>query len=135
MSTIKRSEVPVQETWNLEDLFATETDYTFAIEDLKAFVDDAATSLEGSIADVNSAIKAIEVTEKIQEKMVPIGTFANLASSVDQTNTENQMRSASFGALAATIATKLSFVTSDLLALDEAVLKEAQNVKPEYKNF
>lgn len=135
MSTIKRSEVPVQETWNLEDLFATETDYTAAIEDLKAFVDDAATSLEGSIADVNSAIKAIEVTEKIQEKMVPIGTFANLASSVDQTNTENQMRSANFGALAATIATKLSFVTSDLLALDEAVLKEAQNVKPEYKNF
>lgn len=135
MSTIKRSEVPVQETWNLEDLFATETDYTAAIEDLKAFIDDAATSLEGSIADVNSAIKAIEVTEKIQEKMVPIGTFANLASSVDQTNTENQMRSANFGALAATIATKLSFVTSDLLALDEAVLKEAQNVKPEYKNF
>lgn len=71
MSTIKRSEVPVQETWNLEDLFATETDYTAAIEDLKAFVDDAATSLEGSIADVNSAIKAIEVTEKIQEKWYP----------------------------------------------------------------
>lgn len=135
MSTIKRSEVPVQETWNLEDLFATEADYTAAIEDLKAFVDEAAASLEGSITDVNGAIKAIEVTEKIQEKMVPIGTYANLASSVEQTNTENQMRSASFGALAAAIATKLSFVTSDLLALDEAVLKEAQNVKPEYKNF
>lgn len=135
MSTIKRSEVPVQETWNLEDLFATEEAYTAAIDDLKAFVDEAAASLEGSITDVNGAIKAIEVTEKIQEKMVPIGTYANLASSVEQTNTENQMRSASFGALAAAIATKLSFVTSDLLALDEAVLKEAQNVKPEYKNF
>ena len=135
MSTIKRSEVPVQETWNLEDLFATEEAYTAAIDDLKAFVDEVAANLEGSITDVDGAIKAIEVTEKIQEKMVPIGTYANLASSVEQTNTENQMRSASFGALAAAIATKLSFVTSDLLALDEVVLKEAQNVKPEYKNF
>ncbi|HEY4624240.1 MAG TPA: oligoendopeptidase F, partial [Solibacillus sp.] len=135
MSTIKRSEVPVQETWNLEDLFATEEAYTAAIDDLKAFVDEVAANLEGSITDVDGAIKAIKVTEKIQEKMVPIGTYANLASSVEQTDTENQMRSASFGALAAAIATKLSFVTSDLLALDEVVLKEAQNVKPEYKNF
>lgn len=135
MSTMKRSEVPVQETWNLQDLFTTEADYTAAIEDLKAFVDEAVTSLEGNITDVNSAIKAIEATEKIQEKIIPIGTYANLASNVEQTNTDNQMRSAHFGSLAATIATKLSFVTSDLLALDEAVLKEAQNAKPEYKNF
>lgn len=135
MSTVKRSDVTVQETWNLQDLFTSEEAYTAAIADLKAIVDEAATSLAGIITDVAGAIKAIEATEKIREKMIPIGTYANLASSVEQTNTENQMRSAGFGSLAAAIATKLSFVTSDLLTLDEAVLKEAQNLKPEYKNF
>ncbi|MCH7321306.1 oligoendopeptidase F [Solibacillus sp. MA9] len=135
MSTVKRSDVTLQETWNLQDLFTTEEAYTAAIADLKAIVDEAATSLAGIITDADGAIKAIEATEKIREKMIPIGTYANLAISVEQTNTENQLRSAGFGSLAAAIATKLSFVTSDLLALDEAVLKEAQNVKPEYKNF
>ena len=135
MSTVKRNEVPVQETWNLEDLFQTEDGYLAAIKDLKAVVDEAVANLQGAITDANGAVKAIEATEKIQQKMVPIGTYASLSSSVEQTNTENQMRSAGFGALAASIATKLSFVTSDLLALDEAVLKEAQSLKPEYANY
>ena len=135
MSTVKRNEVPVQETWNLEDLFQTEDGYLAAIKDLKAVVDEAVANLQGAITDANGAVKAIEATEKIQQKMVPIGTYASLSSSVEQTNTENQMRSAGFGALAASIATKLSFVTSDLLVLDEAVLKEAQSLKPEYANY
>ena len=67
--------------------------------------------------------------------MNPIGTYANLSHSVDQTSTENQMRSAQFGSIAAAIATKLSFVKSDLLALDEAVLKEAQQLEPQYANY
>lgn len=135
MSMLKRSEIPVEETWNLEDLFATEQAYTAAIEELRQLVEETAAQLAGTITDVHGAIKAIEATEKIQEKIVVIGTFASLSHSVDQTSTENQMRAASFGSFAANLATKLSFVKSDLLALDEAVLKEAQNAKPEYTNF
>ena len=135
MSMLKRSDVPVEETWNLEDLFATEQAYTAAIEELGQLVEETAAQLAGTITDVQGAIKAIEATEKIQEKMVVIGTYASLSHSVDQTSTENQMRAASFGSFAAKLATKLSFVKSDLLALDDAVLKEAQNAKPEYANF
>src|SRR5690606_22883283 len=135
MSLLNRSDVPVEETWNLEDLFATEKAYTAAIEEVRILVEETAAKLAGTITDVQGAINAIEATEKIQEKMVVIGTYASLSHSVDQTSTENQMRAASFGSFAAKLATKLSFVKSDLLALDEAVLKEAQNAKPEYANF
>lgn len=135
MSMLNRSDVPVEETWNLEDLFATEQAYTAAIEELRQLVEKTAEGLAGTITDVQGAINAIEATEKIQEKMVVIGTYASLSHSVDQTSTENQMRAASFGSFAAKLATKLSFVKSDLLALDEAVLKEAQTAKPEYANF
>lgn len=135
MSMLNRSDVPVEETWNLEDLFATEQAYTAAIEELSQLVEKTAEGLAGTITDVQGAINAIEATEKIQEKMVVIGTYASLSHSVDQTSTENQMRAASFGSFAAKLATKLSFVKSDLLALDEAILKEAQTAKPEYANF
>ena len=135
MSLINRKEVPEQETWNLGDLFPSEDAYLTAIDVLKAEVDKAVETLTGNITTAQSAIEAIETTEKIQEKMVPIGTYANLSHSVDQTSTDNQMRSAQFGAIAASIATKLSFVKSDLLALDEAILKEAQQLKPQYANY
>ena len=135
MSLINRKEVPEQETWNLGDLFPSEDAYLTAIDVLKAEVDKAVETLTGNITTAQGAIDAIEATEKIQEKMVPIGTYANLSHSVDQTSTDNQMRSAQFGAIAASIATKLSFVKSDLLALDEAILKEAQQLKPQYANY
>ncbi|AWE07053.1 oligoendopeptidase F [Lysinibacillus sp. 2017] len=135
MSSINRNEVPVQETWNLGDLFPSEEAYLAAIEGLKEEVNAAVDQLTGTITDARGVVKAIETTEKIQLKMVPIGTYASLSHSVDQTSTENQMRSAQFGSVAATLATKLSFVKSDLLALDESVLKEAQQLKPEYANY
>lgn len=135
MSTIQRHEVPVEETWNLNDIFETEQVYEQAIVELEKLVDAAVASLTGNITDAQGAVTAIATTEKIHEQMVPVGTYARLAHSVDQISTENQMRSAKFGSVAASIATKLSFVKSDLLALDEAVLKEAQTVNPAYANY
>lgn len=135
MSTLKRNEVPVEETWNLNDLFSSEEAYLAAIEELKQLVDTSANQLVGKITDAQGAVTAIETTEKIQKKLVPIGTYASLSHSVDQTSTENQMRSAQFGSLAATIATKLSFIKSDLLALDESILKDAQKLNPTYENY
>lgn len=135
MSLINRSEVPEQETWDLGDLFPSEEDYLAAIDALKAEVDAVVVKLTGNITNAQGAVDAIAATEKIYGKMIPIGTYANLSHSVDQTSTENQMRSAQFGSIAAAIATKLSFVKSDLLALDEAVLKEAQQLEPQYANY
>ena len=50
-------------------------------------------------------------------------------------NSDHQMRAAKVGQLGATIATKLSFVKSDLLASDEAILKEAQKLNPAFSNY
>lgn len=135
MSMMNRNEVPVQETWNLADIFPSEEAYLAAIEALKITVDEAVVKLTGAITDAQGVVLAIATTEKIQEKLVPIGTYASLSHSVDQTSTENQMRAAQFGSLAAAFATKLSFVKSDLLALDEAVLKQAQQLNPAYANY
>ena len=135
MSLINRNEVPVQETWDLSDLFPSEEAYLSAIDVLKVEVDQAVETLTGHITNVQGAVDAIAATEKIYGKMIPIGTYASLSHSVDQTNTDNQMRSAKYGSLAASIAAKLSFVKSDLLGLDEAILKEAQLVEPQYANY
>lgn len=135
MSTMQRNQVAIDETWNLEDLFSNEQAFEEAIKDVESYVDQVVTAFTGNITDAQSVVKAISENETIFAKLVPIGTYANLSLSVEQTDSAHQMRAAKVGQLAATISTKLSFIKSDLLALDETILKEAQELNPTYEKY
>lgn len=130
MSNITRDQVSLSETWNLDDLFTSEEVFEAALVEVKNIASNIEAALKGKIVDAASAINAISSYEKLYEKLVPIGTYASLAHSVDQTNTENQMRAARFGQLSSSIGAQLSFITSELLALDEASLQQAGKLNP-----
>ncbi|CAM3145731.1 oligoendopeptidase F [Filibacter tadaridae] len=130
-----RSEVKIEETWNLQDLFKSEADYEAAIVELENEVDTFAEQFKGRITDPTSVIEALKGYTSIFEKMIPIGTYTSLASSVDQTNDEAQMRDNKFGSTAAKISSKLSFVNSELSELPAEVLEEAQQQSAEFKNY
>lgn len=135
MATLQRSEVKVEETWNLADLFATEQQFDEAIEEAKKLATSIEETYKGKISDAKSAIAVIEAEEKLTERLVPIGTYANLAHSVEQTNTDAQMRAAKVGQIFAAINAQLSFVRSELLQLDESLLQEASDSAPQYKHY
>ena len=135
MSIVKRHEVNIEETWNLEDLFKTEEAFENAIEEAK----QAATSIEadfkGSINTSESASGVIKAYERLYEKLVPISTYANLALNVDQANNEAQMRSAKVGQLYGAIGAQLSFMQSELLGLDESILQDVAATEPGYRRY
>ena len=130
-----RSEVKIEETWNLQDLFKTEEQYNSAVTELEKEVDLFAKKFQGNIVDATSTNAALKGFAEIYEKIVPVGTYTSLASSVDQTNDEAQMRTSKFGSTAAKINSKLSFVDSELSELPVEVLEEAQQQSSEYKNY
>ncbi len=130
-----RSEVPVQETWNLKDLFATEQNYEDA---LKKFQDDVAAfeeRFEGNIQSSEDVVNVLKEYEEIYMQLIPLGTYSNLAVSVDQTDDDTQLRDSRFGAAAAKAGSQLSFVTSELLALPEDVLQTAMEQSEEYQHY
>ncbi|WP_042473632.1 oligoendopeptidase F [Bacillus ndiopicus] len=135
MSTLKRSEVNIEETWNLADLFATEQQFEDAIAEAQSTAASIAETYKGKIVDAQSAVNVIAAYEKLYEKLVPIGTYANLALSVEQTNGEAQMRAAKIGQINSAISAQLSFIRSELLQLDEKVLVEASEQAPQYDNY
>ena len=92
-----RSEVKKDETWNLQDLFTSEDSYQTALVQLEKEVDAFCTKFKGSIKDAQSAVDALKGYAQIYEQFVPIGTYASLAYSTDQTDSDAQMRSAKFG--------------------------------------
>jgi len=130
-----RSEVHIDETWNLQDLFKSEEDYNTAVDELEEEVDIFADKFKGNITDSASAIDALNGYLSISEKVVPIGTYTSLASYQDQTDDAAQMRSSKFGSFAAKINSKLSFVNSELSELPTDTLDEAMKKSPDFKNF
>ncbi|QUW22814.1 oligoendopeptidase F [Sporosarcina sp. Marseille-Q4063] len=130
-----RSEVKLEETWNLEDLFKTEEDYNAAVVELENEVDAYAEKFNGKITDATSVNEALKGYLALFEKIVPVGTYTSLATSTDQTNDEAQMRSSKFSSTSAKVNSKLSFVNSELLELPVETLEEAMKLSPDFKNY
>ena len=135
MSTVKRQDVAVEETWNLQDLFETEVDFENAIEEVKTITNQIEAEFKGTITTAGAALNVISAYENLYKKLVPIGTYANLALNVDQTNSDAQMRASRVGQLNGAISAQLSFIESDLLKLDESLLQEILTVNTNYKRF
>lgn len=130
-----RSEVNIEETWNLADLFKTEEDYSTALIALEKEVVAYEAKYKGNIVDAASALEALKGFELIVAKTVPIGSYTSLASSTDQTDDEAQMRASKYGSIAAKINSKLSFVNSELSELPAETLEEAMKESTDFKNY
>ena len=112
-----RSEVTLEETWNLKDLFESEEAYQAAVIVLEKEVEAFVNQFKGNINDASSAEESLKGYAKIHEKFVPIGSYEPGQEGTYPTDSEAQMRSAKFGSVSANLSSKLSFVDSELLAL------------------
>ncbi|MGH2318998.1 oligoendopeptidase F [Planococcus sp. SE5232] len=130
-----RSAVPVEETWNLSSLFSDSEEFNRASESLEQDAEALSQKTQGTIADAPSAIQALTDYLAFLEKLIPLSTYASLTISTDQTNDEAQLQSSKFGAAAAKISSKLSFINSELLALPKETLEQAMQESTEFKVF
>ena len=130
-----RSEVPAEETWDLQSLFASNDEFTEALAALEKEAEHFYGQYNGKIKDFNSVIEVLKAYSALAEKLVPVSTYASLSLSTDQTDSEAQMLSSKFGSVSAKIGSKLSFVSSELLALPEETLKAAMEESEEFKVY
>ena len=130
-----RSAVPVEETWDTSSLFANSEEFDRALESLEKEVEAFNQKTQGTINDVPSIIQALTDYTSIIENLVPISTYASLTISTDQTNDQSQMQSSKFSAASAKISSKLSFISSELLALPKETLEQAIQESAEFSVF
>ncbi|SDG97690.1 oligoendopeptidase F [Planococcus glaciei] len=131
----RRSEVPAEETWNLNSLFASDKEFNAALDSLQQEVAGFQKQFKGNIQDAASVAEVLTLYLELLEKLVPISTYASLSLSTDQTDDEAQMRSSKFGSVSAKMSSQLSFVTSELLALPEETLKSAMEQSGEFEVY
>lgn len=131
----KRDEVKTEETWNLNDLFQTENDFSEALKEIEQGALEFNNRYHGNIQNATDVVDALIEYTKLYEKIVPAGAFASLSLSTDQTNTDAQMRASKFGSLSAKVSSQLSFLNSELVELPEAIIKEAISKSPAHQIY
>ncbi|MET4559896.1 oligoendopeptidase F [Lysinibacillus parviboronicapiens] len=130
-----RKDVPLEETWNLQDLLENDADFEPILAQLVEEAVNFERTYQGTITDASKVIDVLTAFEVLQVQFVPIGTYASLNLQADRTDDVAQMRAAKFGTAVGKISSALSFVRSELLALDEKVLEEAATLSPLYEHY
>lgn len=123
MTRLHRKDLPVSETWDLTDLFASQTAWE---AELQALQEDVCriTDFKGKLGEsAPTLLAALQADEAYTERLYRASTYATLLISSDGTNATYQANAAKISAVFAKIGAQISFFESELLAIPEASLQ------------
>lgn len=127
---LTRAEIPVNETWNLDDLFRSAADW----EAERSAVEGEIESLQpfkGRLSDSAATLLACLTTqERLRERFTRVFAYASLRQSEDGTNPANQAAMGQASALAARLGAAGAFIQSEILAFPEGVLERFLGAEP-----
>ncbi|CAM4358995.1 oligoendopeptidase F [Paenibacillus phoenicis] len=135
MSTVmKRSEVPKEHTWQLQDLFPDQAAWDKSYNDLKALKDKAA-EFEGKLTDAQHIKAVFELEDELSLQIERLYVYAHLHHDEDTTNPTYQALVQKAKKLSVEVSEALSFITPEILALPEQELDKLINdpVLADYK--
>lgn len=120
----KRSDVPVELTWDLSDLFASEGAWE---AELQAVQDDlhTVTQYKGKLSEgANQLLGCLNAYEALYIRFIRVYTYASLRQSEDGSNPANQANSARVAAMMSKASAALSFIESEILRLPEGTVEK-----------
>ena len=128
-----REEIPVEWTWKLEDIFETDSvweDEFSAVSELAK----KAGEFQGKLHEgAQSLYEALVYKDELLERLQKLYTYSHMRYDQDTTNSKYQAQDSRVKSLYAKIAAGLSYLTPEILALEESVLnsyiKEHEGLK------
>jgi oligoendopeptidase F len=125
-----RDQVPVADTWDLTQLYATPTDWQAAFEIVQRDFPNAA-QWKGRVGESAATLRAVlDFDRELSLHIERLGHYASLLTSGDSSNAEHLAREAQFENLLTRIGEATAFVAPEIQAIDDATfdtfLKEPQ---------
>lgn len=120
-----RSDIPVEETWDLSKMFASDEEWNVAAEAAPAQI-EAVAAYRGRFAEGPATIReALDAYYGLEEKLGKLIVYAALRKDEDQTNAEGLARFDKAIQVNVLSGEKLSFVTPELVALSPEAMAAA----------
>lgn len=127
---LSRTEVPVESTWDLSDLFADDA----AWEAECRAVDDARAALgafEGRLGvGADQLLACLNALESLQVRLMRVASFAHLRNAQDGTHPPYQAALARVAALRARVDASTAFIDAEILAFPEGLLEQFMAAEP-----
>ncbi len=132
---LSRSEVPVDTTWNLSDLFASDAAWEAELLAVDGALPPLA-SHQGRLGQSAAQLLAcLDALESLQVRLVRVTSFAHLRNAQDGTDPQHQAATARVSALGARVAAGTAFVESEILAFPEGLLEQFLAQEPGLADF
>lgn len=121
---LKRSEVPVQDTWDTSQIFKTEDDFHATFKEIESKIPQLA-SYRGKLSSNKETLKeALELRNDVFLKFYHLSVYAHLESDVDTANSHYQGLSSKVSDLGSKVMASMAYFNPEIMEADETVLKE-----------
>lgn len=121
---LNRDEVKVEETWRLEDIFATDEAWEEEFKEVESFSAQAE-SFKGTLGDgADVLLNALTYRDELSIRLRRLYTYAHLKTDQDTANSFYQAMDGRIKTLFVKISTALSYFVPELLAIDENHLRK-----------
>ncbi|MBX0313548.1 oligoendopeptidase F [Planococcus glaciei] len=117
-----RNEVPTEMTWKLEDIFESNEVWEQEFKEVTALAEKA-DSYQGKLQESAEALYNVLVyKDELLQRLQKLYTYSHMRYDQDTTNSTYQAMDSRIKSLYAKVSTGLSFLTPEILGLDEATL-------------
>ena len=125
-----RSEVPLEQTWALESIFSTPTDWENACKELEQLL-PSLTIFQGRLHESPQVlIEAIQKLEEVGTLIGKIGTYASNESSVDTFDQAATARAGQARSLGSRAGAAMAFFDPELMSIGFTILKQWMQETP-----
>lgn len=138
-STVKklptRNEVPVEETWRLEDIFSSDDEWNKEFNEVKELSKEAG-KFKGMLHEGAEVLyDVLQYQDHLLSRIVKLFTYARMRYDQDTTNATYQSLDDKIKGLYSVVASELAFIVPEILAIDEDQLAQYIAEKEELKIY
>ncbi len=133
--TLYRSEVPLEHTWDLRDLFETEEGWKEEIASIEESI-PTVTQFKGKFhQNATMLLECLKARDALNERLTRAITYANLNQSTDGSNPVYQENDTIVSSLYAKVSSSLSFIDSEILTLSNDEINTYMQSEEELQVF
>lgn len=130
-----RSEVPLEDTWKLEDIFQTDQQWESEFQEVKQLI-PSMSSYQGKLGEnADSLFQALQAQDQLLERIGKLYTYAHMRYDQDTTNSFYQGLDDRIKNLYTQAASTLAYIVPEILSIDEEKVKQFLNEKEELKLY
>ena len=121
---LTREEVPTELTWDLTSIFATDEAWEQEFAEVQAMLGQA-DRYKGKVAEgAKGLFETLQFSDQVGQRFGKLYVYSHLKHDQDTTNSKYQAMDSRVKSLGAKLSAALSFITPEILALDEATIEK-----------